>query len=213
MFTVDAQLPQARGQDLAAVKVTGKKPRPDRQDYREVNQTGASEQIAGGVSAAVPPSLAGDLSAIGATIPGIASTPGGLSVGGLPYILEQTLPSWLANFVLVVVEISIFSAVLAISASATRVVFSMARDGRLPFAGTMAWRGAPPSGAPGGNSAFRLASVWDRFSADGLTLPQGAPALLVDDLVDSRWTITVAGGELLRAGASAVLPFAAALRS
>lgn len=84
VFTVDAQLPQARGQDLAAVKVTGKKPRPDRQDYREVNQTGASEQIAGGVSAAVPPSLAGDLSAIGATIPGIASTPGGLSVGGLP---------------------------------------------------------------------------------------------------------------------------------
>lgn len=57
-----------------------------------------------------------------------------LALGGIPYILEQTLPSWLATFVLVIVAISIFSAVLAISASATRVVFSMGRDGRLPFA-------------------------------------------------------------------------------
>lgn len=89
----------------------------------------------------------------------------------------------------------------------------LAGIGRLPFAGTLDWRGGPPTGAPGGNSAFRLASVWNRFSADGLDLPGGVPVLLVDDLVDSRWTITVAGQELLRAGAGAVLPFAAALRS
>lgn len=56
-----------------------------------------------------------------------------LGMSGIPYILEQVLPHGLATFVLVVVAISIFSAVLAISASATRVVFSMARDGRLPF--------------------------------------------------------------------------------
>ena len=36
--------------------------------------------------------------------------------------------------------------------------------------------------------------------------------LLVDDLVDSRWTMTVAARELRLAGASAVLPFALALR-
>jgi ATP-dependent DNA helicase RecQ len=89
----------------------------------------------------------------------------------------------------------------------------IASVGRLPFAGTLAWRGAAPSGSPGGNSAFRLASVWDRFSAEGLSLPPAVPVLLVDDLVDSRWTVTVAGQELLRAGASAVLPFAAALRA
>ena len=89
----------------------------------------------------------------------------------------------------------------------------LAGIGRLPFAGTLDWRGGPPTGAPGGNSAFRLASVWNRFSADGLDLPPGVPVLLVDDLVDSRWTITVAGQELLRAGAGAVLPFAAAVRS
>jgi ATP-dependent DNA helicase RecQ len=89
----------------------------------------------------------------------------------------------------------------------------IARIGRLPFAGTLSWSGSGPSGLPGGNSAFRLASVWDRFSADGVELPPGGPVLLVDDLIDSRWTMTVAGGELLRAGASAVLPFAAAVRS
>ena len=38
-----------------------------------------------------------------------------------------------------------------------------------------------------------------------------APVLLVDDLADSRWTLTVAGRELRRAGAVAVLPFALAL--
>ena len=69
-----------------------------------------------------------------------------------------------------------------------------------------------PTGQSGGNSAFRLAGVWNRFSADGLAVPAG-PVLLVDDLIDSRWTITVAGRELRRAGATAVLPFAAALRA
>ena len=42
---------------------------------------------------------------------------------------------------------------------------------------------------------------------DGLA---GGPVLLVDDLVDSRWTMTVAGRALRRAGAGSVLPFALA---
>ena len=37
------------------------------------------------------------------------------------------------------------------------------------------------------------------------------PVLLVDDLVDSRWTMTIAGRALRRAGADAVLPFALAV--
>ena len=84
--------------------------------------------------------------------------------------------------------------------------------GRLPLLGSLTLRGGGPTGDPGGNSAFRLAAVWDRFGTDGLDVPAGRPVLLVDDLVDSRWTITVAGRALLQAGASAVLPFAAALR-
>ncbi|UAJ80301.1 RecQ family ATP-dependent DNA helicase [Leifsonia sp. ZF2019] len=97
-----------------------------------------------------------------------------------------------------------------------RFVESLARGfadaGRLPFLGSLTLHGGGPTGDPGGNSAFRLAAVWDRFGADGLDIPAGRPVLLVDDLVDSRWTITVAGRALLEAGASAVLPFAAALR-
>ncbi|MCU1425654.1 MAG: recombinase RecQ [Microbacteriaceae bacterium] len=82
--------------------------------------------------------------------------------------------------------------------------------GRLPYLGAMALENGGPTGEAGGNSAYRLASVWDRF---GVTeVPRGQPVLLVDDLVDSRWTVTVAGRALRRAGASAVLPFVLALR-
>lgn len=84
--------------------------------------------------------------------------------------------------------------------------------GRMPMLGALDAVEGGPSGGPGGNSAFRLAGVWGRFSADALAVPAG-PVLLVDDLVDSRWTVTVAARELRRAGASAVLPFALALRS
>ena len=46
---------------------------------------------------------------------------------------------------------------------------------------------------------------------EGLAEAGSAPVLLVDDLADSRWTMTVAGRELRRAGAAGVLPFALAL--
>ncbi|MFF1573415.1 RecQ family ATP-dependent DNA helicase [Leifsonia sp. NPDC058292] len=88
-----------------------------------------------------------------------------------------------------------------------------AQAGRLPYLGSLELLGGGPSGEPGGNSAFRLSSVWDQFGIGALEVPAGQPVLLVDDLVDSRWTITVAGRTLRAAGASAVLPFAAALRS
>jgi ATP-dependent DNA helicase RecQ len=87
--------------------------------------------------------------------------------------------------------------------------------GRLDYLGDMSLAHGGPSGQPGGNSAFRLAAVWDRIVV-GPELRQRlaaltGPVLLVDDLADSRWTMTVAGRELRRAGAPAVLPFALAL--
>ncbi len=88
----------------------------------------------------------------------------------------------------------------------------LADAGRLTYLGTLAPKGGGPTGGPGGNSAFRLAGVWDRFDAGGLAIPTNGPILLVDDLIDSRWTITVAARELLRAGAVGVLPFAAGVR-
>ncbi|GAA4478183.1 RecQ family ATP-dependent DNA helicase [Microbacterium panaciterrae] len=87
----------------------------------------------------------------------------------------------------------------------------LADIGRLPYLGELAMTGGGPTGGPGGNSAFRLAGVWDRFSTDALAVPAG-PMLLVDDQADSRWTLTVAARSLRRAGATDVLPFVLALR-
>ena len=98
------------------------------------------------------------------------------------------------------------------------VAEGLAAAGELPYLGALALVGGGPSGEPGGNSAYRLAGVWQRFTTSGLDLTAGldltrGPVLLVDDLADSRWTLTVAGRELRRAGATAVLPFVLALRA
>lgn len=58
------------------------------------------------------------------------------------------------------------------------------------------------------NSAQQLRNVSDAFAIGG-GAPRG-PVLLVDDLVDSRWTMTVLSDMLLGAGAGAVYPFAVA---
>jgi ATP-dependent DNA helicase RecQ len=97
----------------------------------------------------------------------------------------------------------------------TGVAQGLARMGRLDYLGELSLAHGGPTGQPGGNSAFRLAAVWDRIVVgpelrERLASVSG-PVLLVDDLADSRWTMTVAGRELRRAGASAVLPFALAL--
>lgn len=101
------------------------------------------------------------------------------------------------------------------SRSKPLLVDSLARGiagiGRLPYIGALDVANGGPSGEPGGNSVFRLAGLWERFSADGLAVPDG-PVLLVDDQADSRWTLTVAARELRQAGASEVLPFVLALR-
>lgn len=90
--------------------------------------------------------------------------------------------------------------------------------GRLPWLGALDLVHGGPDGEPGGNSAYRVASVWGRFAvgaelAEALHALGGRPILLVDDLADSRWTLTVAGRLLRKSGASSVLPFALALRS
>ncbi|KQY98736.1 recombinase RecQ [Microbacterium sp. Root53] len=94
----------------------------------------------------------------------------------------------------------------------TSLAHGLAQIGRLPYLGDLAADPAAPAGRPDGNSAFRVADVHGRFDASGLALPDG-PVLLVDDLADSRWTLTLAARELRRAGAESVLPFALALRA
>jgi ATP-dependent DNA helicase RecQ len=98
----------------------------------------------------------------------------------------------------------------------TGLAQGLARLGRLPYLGELDLAHGGPTGAPGGNSAFRLAAVWERLVVGPELRTRLAelgpvPVLLVDDLADSRWTLTVAGRELRRAGAASVLPFALAL--
>ena len=84
--------------------------------------------------------------------------------------------------------------------------------GRLPLLGTLDLDHGGPVGEPGGNSAFRLSNVWERLVVGpDLAARLGSvngPVLLVDDVVWSRWTLTVAARALGLAGASSVLPFA-----
>jgi ATP-dependent DNA helicase RecQ len=91
----------------------------------------------------------------------------------------------------------------------------LATLGRLAWLGALEHAGEGPRGRPGGNSAFRLAGLWDALVPSERQLRALAeldgPVLLVDDLADSRWTLTVAGRALRRAGASAVLPFVLAV--
>jgi urea carboxylase system permease len=61
-------------------------------------------------------------------------TDGQLATNGIAYVLTSRLGSTLGRVLLVVVAIAIVSACLAIQNSASRVMFSMARDGRLPGA-------------------------------------------------------------------------------
>lgn len=93
----------------------------------------------------------------------------------------------------------------------------LARVGRIPYLGELQLPNGWPSGASGGNSAFRLASVWDRFAVpeEGKAWfgANPGPVLLVDDLADSRWSLTVAGRALRQAGAQQVLPFVLALKA
>jgi len=89
----------------------------------------------------------------------------------------------------------------------------IARIGRLEDLGALNLVGEGSRGAPGGNSAYRLADVWGTFGVGAamdsrLAGLGGKPILLVDDRVDSRWTLTVAGLELRRHGAGPVLPLA-----
>jgi ATP-dependent DNA helicase RecQ len=103
------------------------------------------------------------------------------------------------------------------SRSRPRLVTSLgeriARIGRLPYLGQVAAVGDP--GPRRHNSAQRLRSVWhslalpDEVAAAVVSAP--GPILLVDDRIDTGWTMTVAARLLREAGAPAVLPLALAV--
>ncbi|WP_433233699.1 DEAD/DEAH box helicase [Micromonospora sp. CA-248260] len=91
----------------------------------------------------------------------------------------------------------------------------IATVGRLPLLGLVTPTGPAGAGGPRGNSAQRVRALHDAFTVTdevaGALAGLDGPVLLVDDLVDSGWTMTMAARLLRRAGAPDVLPLALAV--
>ena len=97
----------------------------------------------------------------------------------------------------------------------------IAEIGRLPLLGSLSYSGAGPRvGASGGqqfNSPQRLQAVWRELrlpgALAGAVASLGAPVLVIDDRIDSGWTMTVAARLLREAGAPRVLPLVLAVNA
>jgi ATP-dependent DNA helicase RecQ len=89
----------------------------------------------------------------------------------------------------------------------------IAAIGRMPYLGELTYT---RPGRPGRqhNSAQRLRTVWGSLAVPGSLQAEldrlTTPVLLVDDRIDSGWTMTVGAMVLREAGAPAVLPLALA---
>jgi ATP-dependent DNA helicase RecQ len=85
----------------------------------------------------------------------------------------------------------------------------LAELGRLTDLGTLRYR---PDRRPvtAANSAYRVAALKDSWEAPVLGEGVTGPVLLVDDLADTGWTLTMAARVVRAAGAPGVLPFALA---
>ncbi|WP_420120282.1 RecQ family ATP-dependent DNA helicase [Nakamurella sp.] len=77
--------------------------------------------------------------------------------------------------------------------------------GRLPLVDALAVSGPPPSAEV--SSGVRVRELLARTAVRPEVTLDG-PVLLVDDVIRTRWTVTVASALLVQAGASAVLPLA-----
>lgn len=88
------------------------------------------------------------------------------------------------------------------------LVEGLAELGRLTNLGTLRYR---PSRRPttAANSAYRVAALADSWAEPDIGSLSG-PVLLIDDVTDTGWTLTMAARVLRRAGADTVLPFALA---
>lgn len=93
------------------------------------------------------------------------------------------------------------------------LVERLAQLGRLTNLGTLAYaqRHRPVAAA---NSAYRVAALNDAFvmTDPAVLRATTGPVLLVDDVADTGWTLTMAARTLRAAGVPAVLPFAVASR-
>jgi ATP-dependent DNA helicase RecQ len=87
----------------------------------------------------------------------------------------------------------------------------IAEIGRMPDLGPLEYTAAETTGSGRqSNSAQRLRAIWDTLVVpDSIAAALGGlpgPVLLIDDLLDTGWTLTVAALRLRAAGATGVLP-------
>jgi ATP-dependent DNA helicase RecQ len=86
----------------------------------------------------------------------------------------------------------------------------LAAVGRLSYLGALAYAGDGP-GPRRHNSAQRVRSLWDALAVPASLATADGPVLLIDDRIETGWTMTVAAKLLREAGAPAVLPLALAV--
>ena len=90
----------------------------------------------------------------------------------------------------------------------------IAAIGRLAYLGPLGYATPDGPGPRRHNSAQRLASLWRSIVVPGdlrdALEASGGPTLLIDDQIDTGWTMTVGAALLRDAGAPAVLPLALA---
>jgi ATP-dependent DNA helicase RecQ len=102
-----------------------------------------------------------------------------------------------------VVSIPSRSKPVLVSSLAERI----AEIGRLPYLGALCYPDPPAERRH--NSAQRVHSLWNTFTVP-FDVPAG-PVLLVDDRIDSGWTMTIAAKLVREAGASVVMPLVLAV--
>ena len=96
------------------------------------------------------------------------------------------------------------------TAQVTALAEAVAAVGRMDFVGTLPVR--PGAGeVTAQNSAYRVKGLLEHWNFTGLPNVDG-PILLVTDLVDTGWSVTVAGEALARITGQVVLPLALASR-
>jgi ATP-dependent DNA helicase RecQ len=98
----------------------------------------------------------------------------------------------------------------------TSLARRIAAIGRLPYLGELGYATDDGPGPRRHNSAQRLAALWRALTIpadlrDALTSNAAGPVLLIDDQIDTGWTMTVAAKLLRDAGAPAILPLALAV--
>jgi len=91
--------------------------------------------------------LGGGLMIVGALMAAPSLTDGRLATEGLPYVLTSILSSPSGTLLLVDVAIAVFVCTLAIQTAASRLMFGMARDGKLPASDVLA-KVNPRTGTP-----------------------------------------------------------------